>query len=232
MRGSPTVAARAVAIYGPMDWTVIRRRQTSSSFASCTMRCSKALSLLSMSWICATMYPSASSHWRKTFVVTSEPHQIVSFRGPLAATIPNSARCPRRAFSIYGSRALPDKKIPGAVNHEHALLLFCLARHEAHAWSLNSFAAGLSIGGIMLVGFDIGPHVASRHQSYIVTELGELAARNEIRRRPRGRRGKTEYWRRSSRPCCERVSFGEPSCHRRRRSELGTRISTYRVRSL
>ena len=27
----------------------------------------------------------------------------------------------------------------------------------------------------MLVGFDMGPHVASRHQSYIVTELGELA---------------------------------------------------------
>ncbi len=114
-----------------------------------------------------------SSHWRKTFVVASERHQIVSFRGPPGGDYPEF--CKVSTKGIYGSRALPDKKVPGAVNHEHALLLFCLARHEAHAWSLNSFAAGLSIGGIMLVGFDIGPHVASRHQSHIVTELGELA---------------------------------------------------------
>ena len=59
--------------------------------------------------------------------LASERHQIVSFRGPPGGDYPEF--CKVSTKGIYGSRALPDKKVPGAVNHEHALLLFCLARH-------------------------------------------------------------------------------------------------------
>ena len=78
------------------------------------------------------------------------------------------------------SSALADQKIAGAVNHEQALLLFRFDRHKSHAWSLNSLAAGLGVGGVMFVSLDVGSHIASRHQSGLVSELRELP-RPEVR---------------------------------------------------
>src|SRR3984957_16704278 len=84
------------------------------------------------------------------------------------------------AKSIHGSRALADEKVAGPVNHQHALLLFGFDRHKAHSRSLNSLAAGLRVGGIMFVGFDVGSDIASRHQSGVMTELRQLT-RPEMR---------------------------------------------------
>jgi putative transposase len=84
------------------------------------------------------------------------------------------------AKSIHGSRALAEEKVAGPVNHQHALLLFGFDRHKAHSRSLNSLAAGLRVGGIMFVGFDVGSDIASRHQSGVMTELRQLT-RPEMR---------------------------------------------------
>src|SRR5580698_7813788 len=84
------------------------------------------------------------------------------------------------AKSIHRCRALTDEKVAGPVNHQHALLLFGFDRHKAHSRSLNSLAAGLRVGGIMFVGFDVGSDIASRHQSGVMTELRQLT-RPEMR---------------------------------------------------
>jgi hypothetical protein len=114
-----------------------------------------------------------SSHQRQTFVVSSQAHQLVSFRGPLGGDYAEFGKM--SAKSIYGRGALADEKIAGSVNHQHALLLFCFDGHKTHSRPLNGFAAGFRIGSIVLVGFDVGPHIPSRHQSGVMTELGELA---------------------------------------------------------
>jgi hypothetical protein len=60
------------------------------------------------------------------------------------------------------------------------LLLVDFDKHKAHSRSLNSLAAGLRVGGIMFLGFDVGSDIASRHQSGVMTELRQLA-RPEMR---------------------------------------------------
>jgi putative transposase len=117
-------------------------------------------------------------HRRQTFVVSSQAHQLVSFRCPLGGDRPQFGKM--SAKSIHGSRALADEKVAGSVNHQHALLLFGFDRHKAHSRSLNSLAAGLRVGGIMFVGFDVGSDIASRHQSGVMTELRQLT-RPEMR---------------------------------------------------
>ena len=102
----------------------------------------------------------------------------MSFRCRLGGDYPEFGKM--SAKSIHGSRALADEKVAGPVNHQHALLLFGFDRHKAHSRSLNSLAAGLRVGGIMFVGFDVGSDIASRHQSGVMTELRQLT-RPEMR---------------------------------------------------
>src|ERR1700733_8659931 len=112
------------------------------------------------------------------FVVSSQAHQLVSFRGPPGGNYPEFGKM--SAKSIHRCRALTDEKVAGPVNHQHALLLFGFDRHKAHSRSLNSLAAGLRVGGIMFVGFDVGSDIASRHQSGVMTDLRQLT-RPEMR---------------------------------------------------
>jgi len=67
-------------------------------------------------------------------------------------------------------RALAHQLVAHPMQHRHRLLVFALDRDEAHAGPLHGFAAGLGIGGVVLVGLDVGPNVVRRHQPRIVAE--------------------------------------------------------------
>src|ERR1700750_982856 len=51
---------------------------------------------------------------------------------------------------------LADEQMAGAMEHQAALLLGCLGRHEPHVCPGDRLADGLSVGGIILVSLDVG----------------------------------------------------------------------------
>ena len=70
---------------------------------------------------------------------------------------------------------LANEEVPGAVEHQAALLLGRLCLYEAHVWSHNGFADRLSIGSIVLLAFEVGLHIGRRHQPNGMTERPQLA---------------------------------------------------------
>ena len=68
-----------------------------------------------------------------------------------------------------------DKALPNGVQCQDALLLDVLDRHKAHVGSGHCFADCLSIGGIVLVGLDVGFDELGSHQFDGVTQVLELA---------------------------------------------------------
>src|SRR5215468_5266245 len=62
------------------------------------------------------------------------------------------------------------------MQHQTALLLFRLRRHEPHRRPRDRLADGSSVVGIVLAAFEIGLHVARRQQPYRVAERLKLAA--------------------------------------------------------
>jgi hypothetical protein len=70
---------------------------------------------------------------------------------------------------------LTDEQMARAVEHEAALLLGRLGRHEPHVCSSDRFANGLSVGSIVLLPLDVGLHVGRRHQAHRMTKSLQFA---------------------------------------------------------
>jgi hypothetical protein len=91
---------------------------------------------------------------------------------------------------VDGRRPLTDQLVAHPVQHQARLLGLGLDRHEAHARPLHGFAAGLGIGGIVLVGLDpcLAPSadhrgrrgaarldILGRHETRLVPKRAQLA---------------------------------------------------------
>jgi hypothetical protein len=61
------------------------------------------------------------------------------------------------------------------MQHHHALLLHGFHGNKAHGRPAHRLANRLSVGRIVLLAFDVGLHVARRHQPDIVPECAQLA---------------------------------------------------------
>src|SRR6476469_2555265 len=60
------------------------------------------------------------------------------------------------------------------MQHQRGLLIGRLDGHEPHRWTRHGLTDGGCIGSIILRPFDIALHVARRHQTHRVTELGDV----------------------------------------------------------
>src|SRR5262245_1742953 len=72
--------------------------------------------------------------------------------------------------------ALADQQIARAVLHQLALLLGRLDAHKAHGWAPDRLADRLGVSCVVLIALEIGLHVLRRHQTNLVSELGQLAS--------------------------------------------------------
>ena len=72
-------------------------------------------------------------------------------------------------------RSLPHQKIARPMQHQPVLLLGRFDLYETHSRPPHCLADRLSVGGIVLVAFDVSLHVLRRHQSNQVEELQHLA---------------------------------------------------------
>src|SRR5260370_26748475 len=79
------------------------------------------------------------------------------------------------ADRVDHSRLLPDEEMARAMQHQAALLLGGLGRHEPHVGSGDRLADRLGVGGIVLLPLDVGLDVGRRHQPYRVPARLELA---------------------------------------------------------
>ena len=73
-----------------------------------------------------------------------------------------------------------QKPFVGSVEHENRLLFHILRWNKSHVGSSHRFADSLGIGGIVLVGFDVGLHELWRDQFDRVPETLE-APGEEVR---------------------------------------------------
>jgi len=62
------------------------------------------------------------------------------------------------------------------MQHQAGLLLFRFCRYETHRWPRHRFADCGGVIGVILATFDVGLHIAWRHQLSRVTECLELSA--------------------------------------------------------
>src|SRR5262249_14264459 len=79
------------------------------------------------------------------------------------------------ADRIDYSGLLADEQMAGAMEHQAALLLRRLGRHEPHVCPSDGLANGLSVGSIILLPLDVGPHVGRRHQADRMTKSLQFA---------------------------------------------------------
>ena len=70
---------------------------------------------------------------------------------------------------------LSNKQVPRAMEHQTTLLFRCLSRHKPHVGSTDRLAYRLGVSGIVLLSFDVRPHISPRHQLYIVSQCLKLA---------------------------------------------------------
>jgi hypothetical protein len=61
---------------------------------------------------------------------------------------------------------LPNEQMPGAMEHQAALLLRRLGRHKPHIGPGHCFTDGLSISGIILVSLYVRLDIGWRHQAH------------------------------------------------------------------
>lgn len=74
---------------------------------------------------------------------------------------------------------LANEEVARAMERQATLLFGGLGRNEAHAWPRDRFADGFGIGGIILLAFEVGPHVGGGHQPNGMAEGRSLFALHE-----------------------------------------------------
>src|SRR5215475_75944 len=60
------------------------------------------------------------------------------------------------------------------MQHQQGLLIGRLDRHKPHRWACHGLTDGGCVGGIVFRPFDIALHIARRHQTHGVAELGDF----------------------------------------------------------
>jgi hypothetical protein len=80
-----------------------------------------------------------------------------------------------RADRIDHCGLLANEQMAGAMEHQAALLFRRLGRDEPHVCLGDRLADGLSIGSIILLPPDVGPHVGRRHQAHHMTKSLQFA---------------------------------------------------------
>src|SRR5712671_74964 len=70
---------------------------------------------------------------------------------------------------------LTDEQVARAVQHQAALLLRSLGRHEPHGRAPHRLTDCLRVGGIVLMALDVGLHILRWHQTDLMAQLGQLA---------------------------------------------------------
>src|SRR5271169_6395165 len=81
---------------------------------------------------------------------------------------------------------LTDEQMTRAVQHQAALLLGSLGRHEPHVGSGDRLANGLCVSRVILLPLDVGLHIGRRHQPHGMAERPKFT-------RPMVRRGAGFY---------------------------------------
>src|SRR5215472_5016232 len=170
--GSTTVAARAVAMIGPMPGTLASRWLTGLLLCQAMSCFSIAATATSKCSICAA---NTCSTWRAKSGSRASPSSrtmaisLPTLRKPCGAITPNSARCPRKAFTRpvrwRTSRSRPR------------------CSSTAACWSAVLIGTK-RIGGIVLVALDVRLHILRRHQSHLVAKRAQLPP-PVVRRRAR-----------------------------------------------
>src|SRR6516162_9469983 len=89
---------------------------------------------------------------------------------PVSATRPNSARWARSALISCVRWRIKRSRV------RCNMLISRLNRHEPHRWARHGLADGGCVGSIVFRPFDIALHVARRHQTHGVTELGDFTS--------------------------------------------------------
>src|SRR5918994_4926402 len=83
--------------------------------------------------------------------------------------------CKMGADRIDHRSLLADQQMARAMEHQAALLLGRLGRHEPHGCPGDRFADRFGISGVVLLSLDVRLHVGRRHQAHRVSERLELA---------------------------------------------------------
>src|SRR5262249_38912071 len=92
-----------------------------------------------------------------------------------------SDRCDNAKLSKMGTDRidhrglLANEQMACAMEHQAALLLPRLGRHEPHVWPGDRLADGLSVGGIVLLSLDVRLDVGRRHQAHRMTTSLQFA---------------------------------------------------------
>src|SRR5258707_10921900 len=86
------------------------------------------------------------------------------------AELVNAKLCKMGTDRIDHCGLLTDEQMAGAMEHQAALLLERLGRHEPHVCPGDRLADGLSVGSIVLVSLDVGLHIRRRHQAHRMTK--------------------------------------------------------------
>src|SRR5262249_60610066 len=95
---------------------------------------------------------------------------------PCAAAMPSSAKCARKALIAWVRWRISRSRARCSINWLLALLLGRLDAHKAHGWTPDRLADRLGVGCVVLIALEIGLHVLRRHQTNLVSELGQLAS--------------------------------------------------------
>ena len=126
---------------------------------------------------CSICTASTCSTWRAKSGSRASPSSrtmaisLPTLPNPCGAITPNSARCPRKAFTrpVRGAPATL-----GQVQRHGSLLVSRLDRHKAHRRPHNRLADRRRIRRVVLVALDVGLHVLRRHQTYLMAKRAQL----------------------------------------------------------
>src|SRR5215475_3213878 len=183
--GSTTVAARAVAMIGPMPGTLARRWLTGLLLCQAMSCFSIAATAASSCSICA------ASTCRHLVRQIRQPRvALIADNGDQLADVAQALRRDHAelgqmpAQSVHQTRTLAHQPLPATVQQHGSLLVGRLDRHKAHRRALNRLANRFRIGGIVLVALDVRLHVLRRHQAHLMAKRAQLP-RPVVRRRAR-----------------------------------------------
>lgn len=91
---------------------------------------------------------------------------------PFAATIPNSARWPRKALTVRVRCRI--QKLPHLQFHACRLLPDGLDPGETHYGARDRLADRFCVSGVGLAPFDVWLDVSRRHEPYLMSERGKF----------------------------------------------------------
>src|SRR5262249_24988905 len=154
--GSTTVAARAVAMIGPMPGTLARRWLTGLLLCQAMSCFSIAATAAASCSICAASTCNtwrAKSGHRRAAATAANGDQLADVAKALRRDHAELGKMP--AQSVHQTRTLAHQPLPATMQQHSSLLVSRLDRHKAHRRAPNRLADRFGIGGIVLVALDV-----------------------------------------------------------------------------